>query len=337
MSQEKYIGMDVRQATIRLPLWMVVASWLSSASWRPKRLHSGTAQNPVGELRGGNLCGLATRSAKVSRQPSCSLRPAKERTVEGWQQEWPDRSASWRSYCAATSSGLSTTNTMGHELEGVGSKLSNHTKDLTEWWAGSRRSTLFGRSLALAPRFMLAGIATNGCQDFASSGFVCSGSDRNSHGKWRAERVYQELDLLRPLHQQACCDLVEDSRRHPSEKLLRQIPSIGPIAALCWWPCCKHHIVSAPTDSGGPTTDCRRNSRQRRVPLCPWELLRNRERISVRGLSDNYNRDLKNLFKSTPISALNCAIWSGNPLQLKYALIAPIAELQPVAFSPSSR
>jgi transposase len=32
-------------------------------------------------------------------------------------------------------------------------------------------------------------------------------------------------------------------------------------------------------------------------------LLRNRERISVRGLSDNYNRDLKNLFKSTAISA----------------------------------
>jgi hypothetical protein len=33
------------------------------------------------------------------------------------------------------------------------------------------------------------------------------------------------------------------------------------------------------------------------------KLLRNRERISVRGLSDNYNRDLKNLFKSTAISA----------------------------------
>ena len=29
----------------------------------------------------------------------------------------------------------------------------------------------------------------------------------------------------------------------------------------------------------------------------------NRERISVRGLRDNYNRDLKNLFKSTAISA----------------------------------
>ena len=33
------------------------------------------------------------------------------------------------------------------------------------------------------------------------------------------------------------------------------------------------------------------------------KLLRNRERIRVRGLSDNYHRDLKNLFKSTAISA----------------------------------
>jgi len=33
------------------------------------------------------------------------------------------------------------------------------------------------------------------------------------------------------------------------------------------------------------------------------KLQRNRERMRVRGLSDNYNRDLKNLFKSTAISA----------------------------------
>src|SRR5580704_4628867 len=33
------------------------------------------------------------------------------------------------------------------------------------------------------------------------------------------------------------------------------------------------------------------------------KLVRNRERISVRGLNGNYNRDLKNLFKSTAISA----------------------------------
>ena len=33
------------------------------------------------------------------------------------------------------------------------------------------------------------------------------------------------------------------------------------------------------------------------------KLQRNRERMTVRGLNDNHNRDLKNLFKSVAISA----------------------------------
>ena len=33
------------------------------------------------------------------------------------------------------------------------------------------------------------------------------------------------------------------------------------------------------------------------------KLQRNRERITVRGLNDNHNKDLKNLFKSAAISA----------------------------------
>jgi transposase len=33
------------------------------------------------------------------------------------------------------------------------------------------------------------------------------------------------------------------------------------------------------------------------------KLQRNRERMTVRGLNDNHNRDLKNLFKSAAISA----------------------------------
>jgi transposase len=33
------------------------------------------------------------------------------------------------------------------------------------------------------------------------------------------------------------------------------------------------------------------------------KLQRNRERLTVRGLNDNHNRDLKNLFKSAAISA----------------------------------
>ncbi|MCU1223514.1 MAG: hypothetical protein JWQ42_1607 [Edaphobacter sp.] len=45
----------------------------------------------------------------------------------------------------------------------------------------------------------------------------------------RAERLYQQLDLLQSVRQQARRDLLSESRKHHAVKLLRQIPSIGPI------------------------------------------------------------------------------------------------------------
>src|SRR5277367_5035944 len=47
----------------------------------------------------------------------------------------------------------------------------------------------------------------------------------------RAERLYQQLDLLQPVRQEARRDLLSESHKHPAVKLLRQIPSIGPIRA----------------------------------------------------------------------------------------------------------
>ena len=47
----------------------------------------------------------------------------------------------------------------------------------------------------------------------------------------RAEFFYQELDALRALHQALRRDLLQESRKHGATKLLREIPSIGPIRA----------------------------------------------------------------------------------------------------------
>jgi transposase len=47
----------------------------------------------------------------------------------------------------------------------------------------------------------------------------------------RAERLYQQLDLLQPVRQQARRDLLRESHKHPAVKLLQQIPAIGPIRA----------------------------------------------------------------------------------------------------------
>jgi transposase len=120
----------------------------------------------------------------------------------------------------------------------------------------------------------------------------------------RAERLYQQLDLLQSVRQQARHDLLLESRKHQGVKLLRQIPAIGPIRAALLV-----GLLQTPNrfrtkrqlwaysgfsveihDSGEFRYG--RGTRQR-----------NRERISVRGLNDNHNRDLKNLFKSAAISA----------------------------------
>jgi transposase len=45
----------------------------------------------------------------------------------------------------------------------------------------------------------------------------------------RAERLYQQLDALQPVRLEARRELLRESHKHPAVKLLRQIPSIGPI------------------------------------------------------------------------------------------------------------
>lgn len=120
----------------------------------------------------------------------------------------------------------------------------------------------------------------------------------------RAERFYQQLDLLRPLHREARRDFIAESHKYPAVKLLRQIPFIGPIrsallVALLQTPHCfrtKRQLWAY----SGFAVETHDSGEYRYVK---GKLLRNRERISVRGLSDNYNRDLKNVFKSTSISA----------------------------------
>jgi len=47
----------------------------------------------------------------------------------------------------------------------------------------------------------------------------------------RAERLYQQLDLLQPLRQQARRELITESRKYAARRLLEQIPGIGPVRA----------------------------------------------------------------------------------------------------------
>jgi transposase len=120
----------------------------------------------------------------------------------------------------------------------------------------------------------------------------------------RAERLYQQLDLLQPVRQEARRDLLSESRKHPAVKLLRQIPAIGPIraamlVALLQTP---HRFRSKRQlwAYSGFAIETHDSGEYRYVR---GKLQRNRERITVRGLNGNHNHDLKNLFKGAALSA----------------------------------
>ena len=120
----------------------------------------------------------------------------------------------------------------------------------------------------------------------------------------RAERCYQQLDLLQPVRQEARRQLLLESRKHPGVKLLRQIPSIGPIrAALLVALLQTPHRFRTKRQLwaySGFAVETHESGEYRYVR---GKLQRNRERITVRGLNDNHNPDLKNLFKGAAISA----------------------------------
>src|SRR5487761_355857 len=120
----------------------------------------------------------------------------------------------------------------------------------------------------------------------------------------RAQRLYQQLDALEPLRQEARRDLLIESRKHSAVKLLRQIPSIGPIrasllVALLQTP---HRFRTKRQlwAYSGFAIETHDSGEYRYVR---GKLRRNRERITVRGLNGNHNHDLKNLFKGAALSA----------------------------------
>jgi transposase len=122
--------------------------------------------------------------------------------------------------------------------------------------------------------------------------------------RMRAEHLYQQLDSLQPLRLEARRELLRESHKHAAVKRLRQIPSIGPIrAALLVALLQTPHRFRTKRQLwaySGFAVETHDSGEYRWVR---GKLQRNRERITVRGLNDNHNPDLKNLFKGAAISA----------------------------------
>jgi transposase len=120
----------------------------------------------------------------------------------------------------------------------------------------------------------------------------------------RAELYYQQLDALRTLRQQVRRDLLTESKKHKAWKRLCEIPSIGPIRAAellgilqtpqrfrtkrqLWTYCGLGVVTSSSADH----------------EVANGQLRRKKKHVQIRGLNENCNHDLKNLFKGAAVVA----------------------------------
>ena len=132
MNQEKYIGMDVHHATISVAVMdaggkLIMECLLETKSVHDCRVHPRIARNSVTDLRGRHVRGLVTRSSETPREPAGGLRPAKERSFEGWQQERPDRRAqASRVVTRQPTPSRVPRRAWGSHLERAGAQLSDH-------------------------------------------------------------------------------------------------------------------------------------------------------------------------------------------------------------------
>ena len=120
----------------------------------------------------------------------------------------------------------------------------------------------------------------------------------------RAELSYQQFDALAALRQQARRELLAEAGKHSATKLLRQIPSIGPIRAALLialiqtpyrfrtkrqlWAYCG---LALQTYTSGEYL------------FVGSQLRRSKRVLAIRGLNKNHNHDLKNIFKGAATRA----------------------------------
>ena len=120
----------------------------------------------------------------------------------------------------------------------------------------------------------------------------------------RAERLYQQLDMLQHLRQQARRELLAESRKHAITARLRQIPYLGPIRSAL-----AVALIQTPNRFrtkrqlwaySGLALETRTSADYRFVQ---GQLQRSRKQISIRGLNKDHNHDLKGLFKAAATMA----------------------------------
>ena len=153
---------------------------------------------------------------------------------------------------------------------------------------------------------------------YRSGAIPCAGRDvyyRRHRAQWlekireagvrrRAERLYEQLDMLQHLRQQARRELLAESRKHAMTARLRQIPYLGPIrsalaVALIQTP---HRFRSKRQlwAYRGLALETRISAEYRMVE---GQVRRSKKLLSIRGLNKDHNHDLKGLFQGVATMA----------------------------------
>jgi transposase len=125
----------------------------------------------------------------------------------------------------------------------------------------------------------------------------------------RAEYLYRELDTLRQLRREARRDMIREAQRHRAYKILRQVPGLGPvrIAQIIavvgtpyrfrtkrqFWAYCGLAVVM-------------RSSAE--YEFVGGKLRKRHRPIATRGLNNNHNRRMKEVFKGAAVEGIKRGI-----------------------------
>jgi len=153
---------------------------------------------------------------------------------------------------------------------------------------------------------------------YRSWAIPCAGRDvyyRRHRNQWlekipepgtrrRAEQLYEQLDLLQRLRQQSRRELLAESRKHTITAKLRQIPSLGPIRSAL-----AVALIQTPNrfrtkrqlwTYSGLGLETRDSGEYQFVKGQPQ---RRKKQATIRGLYKDYKHDLKGLFKGAATRA----------------------------------
>jgi transposase len=138
-------------------------------------------------------------------------------------------------------------------------------------------------------------------------GIACAGQQVYApryRAEWLAKINYQQFDVLAALRQQARRELLAESRKHPALRLLRQIPSIGPIrAALLIALMQTPHRFRTKRQLWAYSGLALRTYDSGEYRFVGGQLKRSKKTVTIRGLNKNHNHDLKNIFKGAAMRA----------------------------------